>query len=72
MTKEIHCCDNCQKEIEKNKMKELWLDFYYLELCEECSTKYEKAEEEISVLKEKYKKGRKKIINKYGLKIEEE
>lgn len=72
MKKEIYCCDNCEKEVKKEEMKTVSMDLYYLEVCEDCSEKYEKAKEEISVLAEKYNKGRKKIINKYGLKKEKE
>lgn len=51
--KEIYICDRCEKELEKEEVKQKFDVMGIYELCSECAEIYEKYKEEIKAVEQK-------------------
>lgn len=67
MRKTIYLCDLCKKELPEKELIEKVVDWRKFEVCEECSTKLEKAQEELNKCREKRDKEMDAILEKYGI-----
>lgn len=66
MRKEIFLCDMCKKELQENEIIERALEFRRFEVCEKCSEKIEKANQELEFIRAKRNQEMDAIFKKYG------